>query len=162
MNYCTNCGNQIPAGSKFCTSCGTAVTGGNQGYNNMNYQQQPVQQNSTNGFAIAGLICSILVGSITGIIFSCLGLSQAKKCGNGKGLAIAGLVISIIRIVLIIAFFALWTVAWSSIREEIVTNAQCAEAYGCKCKSDYCECYYDDYNTGKKTKITCPMSTSTF
>ena len=69
MNYCTNCGNQIPAGSKFCTSCGTAVTGGNQGYNNMNYQQQPVQQNSTNGFAIAGLICSLLVGSITGIIF---------------------------------------------------------------------------------------------
>ena len=162
MNYCTNCGNQVPAGSKFCTSCGTPMNGGFQNYNNVNYQQPPVQQNGTNGFAIAGLVCSLVVGSITGIIFSCLGLNQAKKCGTGKGLAIAGLIISILRIVFIIFYFSLFMLTWSSTKESILQNAYCSEAYGCRCYSDSCDCYYDDITTGEKTPITCPIGNSTY
>jgi flagellar motor component MotA len=39
---------------------------------------------------IFGLICAIL-----GIVFSALGMRRANETGNGKGLAIAGLVIGI-------------------------------------------------------------------
>lgn len=50
---------------------------------------------STNGFAIAGFVCSFfgLIG-ILGIVFSCIALGQIRQRGQaGKGLAIAGLVI---------------------------------------------------------------------
>jgi hypothetical protein len=47
-----------------------------------------------NGFAVAGLVLSIL--PLLGLIFSILGLNRAGKVGGkGKGLAIAGLVLSI-------------------------------------------------------------------
>lgn len=47
-----------------------------------------------NGFAVAGLILSIL--PLLGIIFSILGLNRASKVGGkGRGMAITGLVLSI-------------------------------------------------------------------
>ncbi|TAF51257.1 MAG: DUF4190 domain-containing protein [Sphingobacteriia bacterium] len=50
----------------------------------------------TNGWAIAGFVCGILVPPL-GIIFSAIALGQIKKRGEkGKGLAIAGLVIGIV------------------------------------------------------------------
>ncbi len=56
----------------------------------------------TNGFAIAGFICSFFI-AILGLIFSCIGLSVAKKMnGRGKGLACAGLVLSIIKLAFIL------------------------------------------------------------
>jgi hypothetical protein len=45
--------------------------------------------------------------AILGIIFSIIGLSQAKKTGQGKGMAIAGLVLSILAIVWIPIFILL-------------------------------------------------------
>ncbi len=52
-------------------------------------------QNQKNGFAIAGFVLSIT--AILGLIFSALGLSRAGKVGGkGKGLAVAGLVLSIL------------------------------------------------------------------
>jgi hypothetical protein len=57
---------------------------------------------STNGMAIAGFVCSFFV-QILGLIFSIVGLSQIKKTGeSGRGLAIAGIVISAIGIFLTI------------------------------------------------------------
>ena len=51
-------------------------------------------QEQKNGFAVAGFVLSVTV--ILGIIFSILGLSRAGQIGGkGKGLAIAGLVLSI-------------------------------------------------------------------
>lgn len=62
------------------------------------------KQDSKDGFAIAGFVCSI-VGlfvlwplCVLGIVFSALGLKSGKR-----GLAIAGLVIGIIGVVLVIA-----------------------------------------------------------
>jgi hypothetical protein len=54
----------------------------------------PPQQEQKNGFSVAGLILSIL--PLLGIIFSILGLTRAAKIGGkGRGLAIAGLVLSL-------------------------------------------------------------------
>lgn len=57
----------------------------------------------TNGMAITGFVCSFFF-PLLGLIFSAIGLGQIRRRGGrGKGLAIAGLVISIITILLIIA-----------------------------------------------------------
>src|SRR4051812_46429413 len=54
----------------------------------------------TNGMAVASLICAFLFAPL-GIVFGHLSLSQIKKSGeDGRGLAIAGLVISYLVTVL--------------------------------------------------------------
>ncbi len=60
----------------------------------------------TNGMAITGFVCSFLCWPL-GLIFSIIGMSQTSKdpSQGGRGLAIAGLVISIVSIVLT---FLLW------------------------------------------------------
>ncbi len=79
------------------------------------------QAQSTNGFAVAGLLCSILVGwvpflgGILGITFGLIALRQCKRTGQrGRGMAIAGIVIGAVGIVLWILLFALETVTGSS------------------------------------------------
>ena len=71
----------------------------------------------TNGFAIAGLVLSILCCSPLGIIFSAISLNQIAKVPNqdGKGLAVAGLVIGIVGLVLgiILWLLSLFTTFWS-------------------------------------------------
>lgn len=70
------------------------------------YQGMPPQPQKTNGMAIAGFVCAFLC-SILGLIFSAIALSQIGKTGEGgKGLATAGLVISIISM---LVGFALWS-----------------------------------------------------
>jgi hypothetical protein len=60
----------------------------------------PPQPPGTNGFAIAALIFGIIGGALLGYIFGFIALSQTKRTGqNGRGLAIAGLILS-----------AMWTV----------------------------------------------------
>ena len=119
----------------------------------------PVQNNSTNGFAIAGLVCSIVVGSITGIIFSAIGMSKAKELGNGKGMAIAGLVISIVRIAIIVLYLLALFVLWPTTKSTIVKNAHCSEAYACVDQYDgTLKCKYIDTDYSIKT-VTCPSGT---
>lgn len=60
----------------------------------------------TNGWAIAGFVSSFFI-PILGIIFSAIGLGQIKRTGQkGRGLAIAGIVISILSILIYIAVLA--------------------------------------------------------
>ncbi len=49
----------------------------------------------TNGMAIAGFVCAFVFWPL-GIIFSAIGLFRAGKLRSGKGLAIAGLIISVV------------------------------------------------------------------
>ena len=59
----------------------------------------------TNGMAIAGFVLAFFCTPL-GIVFSAIGLSQTNRTGqSGRGLAIAGLVISIVSIVVGIAIF---------------------------------------------------------
>ncbi|MEZ5116892.1 MAG: DUF4190 domain-containing protein [Candidatus Nanopelagicales bacterium] len=68
---------------------------------------------STNGFAVAALICGLLafltgITAVLGIIFGLVALSQIKKTGQqGRGMAIAGLVISIVILVISIVAIVL-------------------------------------------------------
>lgn len=55
-----------------------------------------MKNQKTNGFAIAGFVCGILI-PLFGIIFSAIALKQIKKTNEkGYGLAVAGLVIGIV------------------------------------------------------------------
>lgn len=61
----------------------------------MPYQQLPPAKSGTNGFAIASLIFGVMGGVLLGFIFGFVALSQIKKRNqNGRGMAIAGLVLS--------------------------------------------------------------------
>ena len=89
---------------------------------------------STNGYAIAGFILSIICCAPLGIIFSAIGLSQVNTNQNqdGKGLAIAGLIIGVSSIALGLLLFLLssltpfwnefWDEFWVAFEEEIYGN----------------------------------------
>jgi peptidyl-prolyl cis-trans isomerase B (cyclophilin B) len=65
---------------------------------NQPYSGYAPQSNKTNGLAIASLITSFFI-SIVGIILGHVALSQIKRTGeNGRGLAIAGLVIGYVSL----------------------------------------------------------------
>lgn len=65
------------------------------------------ENNKNNGLAIAGMVLGILsilwnpwfLFSIIGVILSSVGLYKTKELGKGKGMAIAGLVCSIVGII---------------------------------------------------------------
>ena len=59
------------------------------------YPGLPPTRPGTNGFAIAALIFGIIGGALLGVIFGFVALSQIKRSGQGgRGMAIAGLVLS--------------------------------------------------------------------
>lgn len=117
--YCTNCGKLLGVEEKFCTNCGTQ-----KGVQVTNQVNQPITQNvaavnpqvkpETNGLAITGFVLSLVsllccgTSSMLALVFSIIGLVESKKKnGAGKGLAIAGIVISSIMLVLLIGLYAL-------------------------------------------------------
>ena len=103
--FCVNCGQEVPAGNNACTNCGTLVNGSAPATTVVVNQAQPKQ---TNGLALAGFIVSLVstllcCGSLNTIslILSIVGAVKAKDYnGAGKGLAIAGIIISSIGILI--------------------------------------------------------------
>ena|SRR6185369_13205691 len=76
----------------------------------------PMPAGGTNGFAIASLVCGLaslcagVVTAILAVIFGHIALAQISRSGGyeqGRGLAIAGLVIGYIFIALGVLYFAL-------------------------------------------------------
>ena len=132
--FCTNCGTKLDDGVKFCTSCGKAtesdtISNNNQPVNNTtNVTVNNGGEKKTNGLAIAGFVMSIVsvflccgILNVPGLILSIVGLVKAKDYnGDGKGLAIAGIIISAIVIVIGIILSTVLTVAdWENIFSEI-------------------------------------------
>lgn len=78
---------------------------GQQPYGQPPYGQQPyAQPASTNGLAIAAIICGFLVGPL-GLIFGLIALSQIRNSGGtqkGKGLAITGVVLGALSVLYLI------------------------------------------------------------
>ena len=73
---------------------------------------------STSGAAVASFICSItafftVIGALAGVILGHIALRQIKRTGQeGKGLAIAGLVIGyFILLIILVAFLGLFAIA---------------------------------------------------
>ena len=110
-------------------------------YSNPNYSSQAKPSaapapSTTNGLAIAGFICSLIfipvgigvLAAIAGLILSIMGMSSAKKLpeNKGHGLALAGTIISGIRIALIligiIALLALMVRGVGHVGHELISN----------------------------------------
>lgn len=110
--FCTKCGSELNE-SNFCENCG-AKNEDNVANSTVQINQTIVNKPKSNGFATAGFVISLVSilccggTSTIGLIFSIIGLVTAKKYdGNGKGLAIAGIIISAISVILLILFYVL-------------------------------------------------------
>lgn len=88
--FCKNCGNQVDDNAVVCPHCGVAT-----------HNLETARQSSSNGFAIAGFVLSFFF-ALLGLIFSAVGINKAKTTGSGKGLATAGLIISLLWFALVI------------------------------------------------------------
>ena len=123
---CNSCGARLYKNAKFCAHCGATtetlddVQEDNSIVSNLieNQESKPINQQETqstdtlenkfSGKAITGFVLSLwgifvagIPCSILGIIFSSIALSNIKtKNYKGNGLAIAGLVISIIVLII--------------------------------------------------------------
>jgi len=136
--FCKSCGAKLYKNAKFCALCGDKVEEELEDTNPEISADAPIPAKETttiqtdlstptqttsterkfSGKAITGFVLSlvafIIAGipcSVIGIIFSSLALSDIKRKNySGKGLAIAGLVLSIIALVLSI-FLAIDTIS---------------------------------------------------
>ena len=88
MKFCSKCGNELLDDAVVCPKCGCATD-----YEKVStYSQSSTSQ--TNGFAIAGFVCSFFI-PLLGWIFGGIGLNKANKMdGKGKGFAIAAIAIA--------------------------------------------------------------------
>lgn len=86
--FCKHCGKEIDDKAIVCPYCGVQVA------------KLPSPESRTNTLAIIGFIFSFFI-PIVGLICSILGRKNAAECGgNGHGLATAGIVISVIWMIL--------------------------------------------------------------
>ena len=117
--YCRHCGKDV-GNAAWCPYCGAKQQPDEQNaQTNGSCQTSTDSQNAwgeqinlsspprTNIFAIVGLILAFF-SSLLGLIFSIIGLAKAREYGSGKGLAIAGIVVSIFSIVFSIIATLLW------------------------------------------------------
>ena len=86
--FCKNCGKEIDDRAMVCPNCGVQVG------------TVAPAENKTNVLAIVGFIFAFIM-PIVGLICSIIGVNNAKNCGgSGKGLAIAGIIVSIVMMIL--------------------------------------------------------------
>ena len=92
--FCKNCGKEIDDRAVVCPNCGVQVG------------TVAPAENKTTVLAIVGFIFAFIM-PIVGLICSIIGRNKAPECGgNGKGLATAGIVISVVWMVLVIIIYA--------------------------------------------------------
>jgi hypothetical protein len=115
---CPTCGAQNLPNAAFCSQCSTNLMAppgmppggpppGMMPGAPMMYGAPPVVPR-TSGMAIAGFILSFFCG-LLGLIFSIIGYNECKKSNGavtGEGLAIAGIIISILSFIVGIAMMS--------------------------------------------------------
>ena len=116
--YCKHCGSQIEDNSVFCSYCGGKTSGEDNRtlFNPSQNVEQPNKQtqkpeNPAQTTAIIGLVLAFFC-SIAGLIVSAIALKKYSTQENqeGKGMAIAGLILSIISVVVsVLSFLAICT-----------------------------------------------------
>ena len=98
--YCTNCGKEILDEAVVCVHCGNAI----RPLNIHTQAQPPAPQTNAptrNKIAFVGIILSCLgvlgwTFSLAGLVLSIMGLVQSKALKTGKGLGIAGIILSVV------------------------------------------------------------------
>jgi Domain of unknown function (DUF4190) len=108
--FCSKCGAPLN-GAAFCSACGTSVVVPPSAPAAPNFSGVP-QAPTTNGFAIAGFVVSI-VGFFflnwLGLVFGIIALNQINKSEGrqgGRGLAIAAIVIGTLFLIPILSLFS--------------------------------------------------------
>ncbi|MDE5601718.1 MAG: zinc-ribbon domain-containing protein [Clostridia bacterium] len=92
--YCNNCGSQIDDNAVVCIHCGAATPNAQK--------QQEAAPKQSNTIALVGFVFSFIMPLI-GLICSIIGLKHAPQYnGNGKGFAIAGIIISALYFVILL------------------------------------------------------------
>lgn len=143
MRTCSSCGKGIADNTKFCPFCGAPCEqdwnaepedsvgpGPFQDVYNGSDVSGSGQISSSKGMSIAGLVLGIAaivvafipgiswlawICGVVGIVLSAVAISQAKKAGEKSGMAVAGLVLSIISIALGFIIFMVACVAGCAI-----------------------------------------------
>lgn len=89
----------------------------NSGYQYPQHYNYPPQYPApTSGMCIAGFVCALVLPGVLGLIFSIIGIKECDEKGmNGKGLGIAGLVISIVKLALIVMWLSCFGCMCSSL-----------------------------------------------
>ena len=107
--FCPHCGFKNDGDATFCQSCGSKMNG----KTTIIY---PDYMAKYNPWAVAGFVLSLIniflgslfIPGVLGLIFSSMGYNQINELGGrGKGLAIAGIVVSIITLAGYILMFLL-------------------------------------------------------
>ena len=113
MKYCPKCGAQLADDDDYCFFCGAnfdevkeerkeAPTFQDHSYyeDKTNYNRQQV-----NTLAMLGLVFAF-VSPLVGLILSIIGLNKSRQLnGLGRGLAIAGIIVSILSMVLSVLMY---------------------------------------------------------
>lgn len=114
-----------------------------------------MEKKRTNSICIVGFVLAF-VSSFAGLVLSIIGLIQAKRVEEGgSGLAIAGIIISALKLLMLALLLFLFPIAMyfiSGVVDEIdsyiddYNNSNiCAYAYDCEAYDDeYNVCKYDD------------------
>lgn len=90
--YCKNCGKEISDDAYVCPNCGVKVSGATTGERKMNV------------LAIVGFVLAFLV-PIAGLICSIIARRQIRETEEGgAGLALAGLIISIVEMCIVVLY----------------------------------------------------------
>ena len=150
--FCISCGKELVEGNAVCTQCGTPVS------NNVNTNVAGTtssNSNSGNVIALIGFIVSLVslilcCGTLSwvSLILSIIGIVGAKKYdGKGKGLAIAGTIISAVGMILLIVVMFITPIwQWNTVTKDIddkwnsINNDHSNNSY------DYDDDYDDDYD----------------
>jgi uncharacterized protein DUF4190/zinc ribbon protein len=101
---CPVCGAHNLPNAAFCSQCATSLMVPPHLAGGAMYGMAP----RTSGMAIAGFVLSFFCG-LLGLIFSIIGYNECKKSNGmvtGEGLAVAGIVISIVMLLITIAVSA--------------------------------------------------------
>ncbi len=133
--YCKKCGRKLEEGLEICPFCGADIKTGrvygekkvketkvkkNKGYIVNSKPSSPLYSILGFVFSICGLSLLPLLGSILGLVFSGIGLHETKKT-NAKcsGLGVAGLIISLISLILYIAVITVFILMTIGIIDKI-------------------------------------------
>ena len=116
--FCISCGKELQDADNVCANCGTPVDGAPATVT-QNTTVNVAAPAKTNGLALAGFIVSLVstilcCGSfnVISLVLSIVGAIKAKDYGgNGKGFAIAGIVISVIGMIFLIIFYFIYAAA---------------------------------------------------
>lgn len=103
--FCAKCGNEIEKDATFCANCGTSAKETKAA---VKVEETSTQSGGTNVFGILGFIFSFFV-PVLGLIFSIIGLRKADEMGgSNRGLAKAGLILSIVFLALIVVIYIIY------------------------------------------------------